>query len=283
MGLNHTGTKLLLYAKKQGVNFSKTATIGRQGLHLHESILKKNLDEYGYKDVNCSELLKSNNGFAEPFLQLLGAKETDSVDASTYEAATLIHDMNLPLPDIHKNKYDAVIDGGSLEHIFNFPTAIKNCMEMLKPGGHFLSITPTNNFWGHGFYQFNPELFFRVLSPDNGFKVEKILVYVDQTDSNWYEVPDPKEIKRRLIMSNRYPSSLFVMAKKTANVPLFTNTPQQSDYQHISWKKEGDISLLKQNQRKITLAVKFSNFFKQLQSLKSDIGDADTDFIKKVN
>ena len=68
-----------------------------------------------------------------------------------------------------KNKYTLVIDGGCLEHIFNFPVAIKNCMEMLQEGGHFIGITPANNLMGHGFYQFSPELYFRIFSKENGF------------------------------------------------------------------------------------------------------------------
>src|SRR5438477_418150 len=79
------------------------------------------------------------------------------------------HDMNEPIPDKFKETYTAVLDGGSLEHVFNFPVAIKNCMEMVKVGGHYLAITPANNFFGHGFYQFSPELYFTVLSKENGF------------------------------------------------------------------------------------------------------------------
>jgi len=42
--------------------------------------------------------------------------------------------MSQPIDTIHKNKYDLVFDGGTLEHVFNFPVAIKNCMEMVKVG-----------------------------------------------------------------------------------------------------------------------------------------------------
>jgi 2-polyprenyl-3-methyl-5-hydroxy-6-metoxy-1,4-benzoquinol methylase len=57
-----------------------------------------------------------------------------------------------------------VFDGGTLEHIFDYPTAIKNCMKMVKPGGHLLLTTPANNWFGHGFYQFSPELFYSFVS-----------------------------------------------------------------------------------------------------------------------
>ena len=61
-------------------------------------------------------------------------------------------------------QFDLVFDGGTLEHVFNFSTALKNCMHMVKPHGRFVSVTLPNNWCGHGFYQFSPELFFRALT-----------------------------------------------------------------------------------------------------------------------
>jgi 2-polyprenyl-3-methyl-5-hydroxy-6-metoxy-1,4-benzoquinol methylase len=74
-----------------------------------------------------------------------------SIDASDYENATYVHDLNVPIPDHLKGQFDLVDDGGTLEHVFNFPVALRNCMEMVKVGGHLLLNVPTNNFVGHGF------------------------------------------------------------------------------------------------------------------------------------
>ena len=41
---------------------------------------------------------------------------------------------------------------------------------MVKLGGHFIGVYPIDNFCGHGFYQFLPELFFRCFSQENGFE-----------------------------------------------------------------------------------------------------------------
>ncbi|MDR1149764.1 MAG: class I SAM-dependent methyltransferase, partial [Spirochaetaceae bacterium] len=81
-----------------------------------------------------------------------GAVTVDSIDYSDYEGASIVHDMNLPVPGHLKEKYDCVWDGGALEHVFNYPTAIKNCMDMVKIGGHLILETPCNNQCGHGFY-----------------------------------------------------------------------------------------------------------------------------------
>jgi hypothetical protein len=54
------------------------------------------------------------------------------LDASPYEGADTIHDMNTPVPEAWHGRYDVVIDSGSLEDIFNFPVAIANLANMLR-------------------------------------------------------------------------------------------------------------------------------------------------------
>ena len=47
---------------------------------------------------------------------------------------------------------------------------------MLMLGGHFILVTPANNWFGHGFYQFGPDLFYQVFNSDNGFCVKEMVV-----------------------------------------------------------------------------------------------------------
>lgn len=42
------------------------------------------------------------------------------MDYSDRENPTHVHDLNLPVPDVFHEEYDAIFDGGTLEHIFNF-------------------------------------------------------------------------------------------------------------------------------------------------------------------
>ena len=236
MGLDSNGTKFLLYAKaRQGVSFENMAMIGRQTLNLTAEQLHNNLQKFGVQTANADEILNGADGYAEPFIKVLDADEITSFDASDYENATEVHDFNQPIPEQFKNKFSAVLDGGTLEHIFNFPTAIKNCMEMIKVGGHFLAITPTNNFLGHGFYQFSPELFFRIFNEQNGFKMLQAIVFEEYPNSDWFEVTDPDAIKHRVLLTNSMPSYLLIIAGKTADIPIFEKTPQQSDY-FTMWK-----------------------------------------------
>ncbi len=249
MGISATCAEFILQAHAGGVSFRETATLGRQNLSVNDDVLGRLLKRYGVPGFDGAG---GGPRYADPFFRALGAARTDSIDANTYEGSTILHDMNLPVPaDLHK-RYDCVVDSGSLEHIFAFPTAIRNCMEMVKVGGHLLVLTPANNFFGHGFYQFSPELFFRVLSPENGFRVERMLAIEVETMSHLtpqgvraYEehgrprtVLDPAVTGRRGILRNRKNVLLFIQAVREADAVLFARTPQQSDYVAL-WDETG--------------------------------------------
>jgi SAM-dependent methyltransferase len=238
MGFDVQGLRFLLGAHRRGVRFQNTAMIGRQELHLDVISLTRMLGASGIsKDrVIARRLLTQAEGFAEPLLELLGAQRICSIDASAYEGASVLHDMNLPIPEGFKQSFSLVIDAGSLEHVFNFPTAIKNCMEMVAEGGHLLLMTPANNFMGHGFYQFSPELFFRIFSGRNGFEVDRVIVCETSPKASWYEVMDPAQAGRRVELTTIRPTYLMVQARRVRLNAIFTEAPQQSDYTAL-WKE----------------------------------------------
>ncbi|MCC7118949.1 MAG: hypothetical protein IT310_10530 [Anaerolineales bacterium] len=232
MGLDINGVQFLFYASSLGVNFEKTAMIGRQNLDLNHLDLKRSIKMFK-KPVTrylVNSILNDDNGYAESLLRYLGAQDIHSFDASEYEGATHIHDMNEKILSEFRNHYSVVLDGGSLEHIFNFPTAIKNCMEMLKMGGHYLGITPTNNFMGHGFYQFSPELYFSIFNAQNGFEMIELIAFEDAPGATWFSVKNPNKVKSRVTLMNYQPTYLLVIARKVNDAVIFSSTPQQSDY-----------------------------------------------------
>jgi hypothetical protein len=259
MGFDTNAIKFLFEIKKNNIELGKTLTLGRQSYQLHENHFIQIANRYGLNKETVISLLQKDNVYTEPFLKALGATEVHSIDASSYESATIIHDMNLSIPAELKNQYDTVIDAGTLEHIFNFPKAIKNCMEMLKVNGTFVGISITNNFFGHGFYQFSPELFFRVFSEENGFKIKKLLLAVNEPESPWYEIPDPQSIQKRVIFENSKQTFLLILAKKETNKIIFHHIPQQSDYEHLSWQGRKSNSKKKSFLKRILLLIPSSS------------------------
>lgn len=234
MGIDNNFLHFLADATKSGLRLTRTATLGRQNFYrITAPSLVAELRAVGIS-LNASEaaaIMNSNGIYADALLRFLGAELLDSFDFSDYEKATHVVDMNKPIDPSYHEQYTTVLDGGSLEHIFNFPQAIANCMQMVAEGGHFVAFCPANNFFGHGFYQFSAELFFRVFSPANGFVTERmVLVEDDQVSRGWFEVRDPQAVRQRVTLMSATPCHLFVMARRTAKVKPFAAFPYQSDY-----------------------------------------------------
>lgn len=227
-------------AHRRGVCFDDVLTLGHQSLHLFPS--EAEYFRTSYLEARGTDAISMASppwdDYVDGFLcDFLDAKHITVIDASAYEGAETIHDMNFPVPQDWHGRYDAVIDGGSLEHIFNVPVAFANLADMLKVGGSIFVNTPANNMMGHGFYQFSPELMFRIFSDENGFELQDVLLYearypgVELTKKDTvYKVVDPEEVRQRVGLLNNKPVIMMVQARKVRNTRMFATPPLQSDY-----------------------------------------------------
>jgi hypothetical protein len=158
MGLACSTLHFLLDAYDRGVSLKNTLTLGRTQLYLLPSDVQKVCRLAG-RELSDSALQTKFGGYADAFLKnLLSIEKLEVLDYSDYQGASIIHDLNQSIPPGLEGKFDTVIDSGTIEHIFNFPVAIANCMKMVRLGGRLFIITVANNHCGHGFYQFSPEL-----------------------------------------------------------------------------------------------------------------------------
>jgi hypothetical protein len=299
MAITSNCNKFLFYCKKLGADYKLTLTLGRLNLYATKKDIESCIEFFGNNAKAVTDVEFADE-YCEPLLEILGAQQVDSIDYSDYENPTLVHDLNKPIPDHLKNKYSAVIDGGTIEHIFNFPAAIKNCMEMLKEGGHYIGVTPVNNLMGHGFYQFSPELYYNIFSKENGFNVVKILVCTQKSNgiySDWYEVVNPRKIKSRVMFTNSLPTYLMVIAQKTGTEAIFSKTPQQSDYENI-WaikkalqenKAPGNDNKIRFLYRKVTpkpLKIFLHNIydlFTKQKVVEEGLGEINPEQFKRIN
>lgn len=241
MGISTTTAKLLIRAKQKGVNFSDLATIGRQTLYVPREEFETLAGNAG---VDVSEVTRLQPGGAADdfFKSVLGAKSVIPLDYSSYQGAEVL-DLNKPVqPDLH-GRFDALIDGGTLEHVFDVRQALSNYMRMIKEQGNLFVIVPANNLVGHGFYQFSPELFYRAFSKDNGFEIKELILIESPFSAveaskrrRCYLAQDPARIGKRVRLVNNKPLTLFVHAVKLGEVEPFRQPPLQSDYV-ATWSK----------------------------------------------
>jgi hypothetical protein len=234
MGLDLAAVQLLCCAKSIGVDFSDTLTIGRQTIHSDPGVLLPTLSAIGISGEAVRGVRIRD--FGEPLFRLLGAQQVCSLDASDYEGATYICDLNNPCSADLLQKFSLVHDGGSLEHVFNLPQALKNCMQMVRIGGHFVQITTANNFMGHGFWQLSPEAIYRTFSRENGYFIKVVLLHEVGRCGAWYQVVDPVICGDRVELINRRRTYLCTIAQRVADRAVFSVYPQQSDYV-ANWKR----------------------------------------------
>lgn len=96
---------------------------------------------------------------AKDFFRLLGFNNIHVMDISDYEGADIVCDLNNPVDASLHNQFDYIIDGGTLEHVFNIPAALNNISKMLKIGGKVYHYLPAASYINHGFYSVSPSLF----------------------------------------------------------------------------------------------------------------------------
>jgi hypothetical protein len=251
VGITLAAADFLAEAAAGGVSFERTLTVGRQYLLVGPDRLWPVLIKHGIPPSQSKRAFRRQLGWqpwSDPFFKLLGASEVEALDTSGYEGASIVHDLNEPIPGELHERFDVVVDSGTLEHIFNVPVALKSYMDMVRVGGHLILVVAANNQFGHGFYQFSAELFYSALSEQNGYAVERMLICHDDFDTvhqfrrEWrvspvhgprYEVADPRVVGRRVTLQNDRPNSLMVLAKRTARRSVFEAPPAQSDYVRI--------------------------------------------------
>ena len=220
MGLDVASAEFLYTECQRGLKLGRLLVLGRQMAHLYHKDLIDRIETW------CGVRLEHGKP-VDDFYRALGATELMYLDYSDFEGATLVHDLNQPLPERHHETFDTVIDGGTMEHVFHYPTALKSCMQAVALQGTIMLVTPATNMMGHGFYQFSPELFFRAFSQDNGYELRRLLLW---HANSWYQVPDPASIGGRAELRTPKWGELCVSAKRIQIREIFASPPLQSDY-----------------------------------------------------
>lgn len=270
MGIDLNSVQLLIRAQKSGVSFRNMATLGRQRLLGDRDVLVSVLHRSGYEvPVNLvRKLMDPATEYAEDFFRLLGAERICAIDFSDFEGAQILHDMNFPIPHSLIDSFDLVLDGGTLEHIFDLPTSLRNAAQIVRPNGWFISLTQTNNFCGHGFYQFSPELFYRFFCLQNGYKTEGCLIWEDIPGSVFFQVPDPDVVQTRINLTSRYGTYMMVRARRIGQTSR-DFVPQQSDYVRLWNEQPGTSGALKHPD--LTGLAKLRSALRRIPPLRSSV------------
>lgn len=71
-------------------------------------------------------------------------------------------------------------------------------MSLVEVGGLVLMSLPANNEMGHGFYQFSPDLFYRVFCEEKGYQLRGLYLVPLYSEGVWLKVNDPAVLCERV-------------------------------------------------------------------------------------
>lgn len=89
----------------------------------------------------------------------IGIDEYDDLDAYDFDRPTIIHDLNMPVPATLQHRFGLVIDGGTIEHIFDLRTSFQNMVLMTAIGGRVIHWNSASNMIDHGFWAINASMY----------------------------------------------------------------------------------------------------------------------------
>ena len=131
-------------------------------LEIHDSV--KDIEEYASQ--NGYNRLFNERTVSALLLERFGVKEYLDVDIN--DAAQIKLDLTKEIPKNMLEKFNTVLDGGTLEHVFDVAKALENIHNMTAIGGVIVHLTPLT-WYEHGLYNFNPR-FYDLISTANSYK-----------------------------------------------------------------------------------------------------------------
>jgi SAM-dependent methyltransferase len=178
--------------------------ISKTKIKILENIFNRKIDECSFHGI----------------LRSYGYTDIKVLDFSNYQGAEIIHNLNDPLPD-KVQKFDLVIDNGTIEHCFNVGQAMMNIANLCKNNGKIFHLNPANWF-GHGFWNFNPCTYFDFYG-QNGFDVK---VYLRDIPAGSYEEIKYNPHLTKILPSKRYTTHAIAIRKELKELKY----PMQSRY-----------------------------------------------------
>lgn len=200
---------------------------------------------------------------ARTFFELLGipAEQYYDVDKFDFDKPKILFDMQDEVEQKLCDKFNFILDSGTLEHIFDLKQVLSNIVKMTKLNGYVLHIIPTHNFVNHGFYQCCPTLFYDFYSA-NGFKiVEAYTVEIGHLRNRYFKYDQEKDYLGMYLSPNKRYVSVFLVQKIKQQLKIVN--PDQ--YLYTMLAKNADAVSADFNK---TFIDKFTNFLRHIIPIK---------------
>lgn len=160
MGIN-CGNLVLLAEYARRARLGSVLTYGRLFNTLTARDRRKIVRSHGLPDPVLAAQA------SEDLFEALGADRVTSLDIADHDGCDLLADLTddfarTPAMRPYLGKFNAVVDYGTSEHVFNFPQALANAYNLLADGGVYIFDLPVSGWLSHAVYQFTPSYFLSV-------------------------------------------------------------------------------------------------------------------------
>ena len=145
----------------------------------------------------------------ENFFKKIGC-DVDCFDFEKIRGNEIVVDLNYPLPEIYQDKYDLVIDTGTLEHCCNVAEAFLNMCKLCSVDGCVITAAPMTKI-NHGFWNFSPCVYGNFFSQNNYEIVLAVGLAKKEGKLEQFDIPE----NDRVIFPPE--STIIVVAKKNNN------------------------------------------------------------------
>lgn len=227
MGLLRPVVELLLAEQRREPASGQALTLGVQEVEvtrrelLHE-LVRQRLTPPPARLEEVSRRPADECVAGDELCLLLGFASCDALDLLGGEGANLIHDLGTPIGPRLSGQFGLVLDGGTLEHVFEVGTGLRNVAGLVAPGGLAFHVSPLSGWENHGFYSLSPKLFGRAYSGSGFSPPRAFLVHVPRhaTAGNAYIERLPSCEVSPVCDSLRYRTLLVVAARRERSAPF---------------------------------------------------------------
>jgi len=187
MGINKQTLEMLLNENEYKKISGNFLCVGKQTVHVDLNHAIELFGRYGLsidslnnlyslKKFDTSTRHGNETIFDHDLLACFSVAKYHCLDRSKYEGATIVHDMNTPIPENMYGQFDFIYNGSCMDNLFNPVSFIQNTSRMLKTGGRILHIECAAGVVG-AYLMYSPQWFFSYYAINN-FKDCKVYVTI---------------------------------------------------------------------------------------------------------
>jgi SAM-dependent methyltransferase len=171
------------------------------------------------------------------FFKMLGLSEIKAIDVNDDEGAEIVLDLNIDVPSKLMGTCDFLIDGSTLDNVFDPITALRNSVKLLKPDGR-LYLSNHGNYSPHhnGIpYVILTPIWFYDYFCINGFRDCQVYVTVYEPDGQLTFLLSDEYTTRQFSdgfikpIISEYPLQISIFAERDAK-STWNKTPTQHVY-----------------------------------------------------